>query len=170
MANDTKKRRTERDIKTIQASLIIPLFMAIIFATIDIIASTVFSLASFDSKYEFILLASRTLIAYIFPSIFAAITTMVWQSAVISVWSGIKEGMIGLSLCLLFIYLVFYIIYMLLIKTCIAICFLIINFLVVIIFTRFFLDTDILHYQSDSKKTNTEIHTEIINNVSSMNK
>ena len=165
MANDTKKNITETDIKAIQASLIIPLFMAVIFATIDIIASTVSSLASFDNNYEVILLVSRTLIAYIF----AAITTMVWQSAVISVWSGIKEGMIGLSLCLLFIYLIFYIIYMLLIKTCIAICFLIINFLVVIIFTRFFLDTDILHYQSDSKKT-TEIHTNIVNSVSGINK
>lgn len=165
MANNARKSITStEELKIIQSSLIIPLVLAIIFSSIDIAVSFAFSLINYDNIYDIVLWGVRTVISYIFPSIFATIATMAWQSIVISVRSGIKENMIGRLIILIFLYIFFYILYIIFINTYYSIFFLVINVFVVVIFVKKFLDVDLLDFKYN-KENSTEIQDNIVNEV-----
>ena len=120
------------DIKTVQATLIIPIAITFICSTLDILFHIQFKMINYRTFNEWGFWVSKTLISYFFPSILALAYSSLWQYYFTDNWSGIKKEQGLLLFILTSIYFFLYIVYLLFANTPFIYAFIAINILYVL--------------------------------------
>jgi len=131
MKNQVINNVSAVDIKTVRATLIIPLAITTICSTLDMLFHIKLGMIELNRFDEWLFWIFGTLISYFFPSFLASSSSLFWQYYFTDSWAGIKEGkglLLGASTSL---YFLLYIIYLLFADTWFIFVFVIVNIIYV---------------------------------------
>lgn len=127
MTDTIKNQVSAIDVKTVRASLAIPMGITIFCSAFDMLFHIKLHMISATIPKEILFWVLNTLISYFFPSFFAAALALLWQYYFAGNWSGIKAGH-GMRLFIgTLIFFACYIVYLLYADTYYIIVFAVIN-------------------------------------------